>query len=396
MSASQNRGTAPLRVTISGPCLQEEVEHLHAAGPLRIGSGYDNDLVLDETGVSERHCVIEVRPEGIVVSPLGGHLRTADGAVIRERERLPYGKPVEVGDTGLRLLLHRRGSFLFRFGSLLLQGRFGAMAFPATVPAKRLASALGAGLDRLSFGSKFVACVAIIVGAGCVTILASTPAPSKPAGEGEQLAAAVPGPPAGFAGDVGARAMGESKGEGLVDAEGRFSYKPDGYKRDGASVADSTKPAFRRPAAPSHGDQAILRAAGVALDGLGGEVAVARVNKGVVSLRGQLASKQDLEDIEEILIADVPGVLRIESSAVQLADRPVKLERDMLPDGIEAVWAGRDPYIEMDDGVRYWVGSVLRDGTRIVSITLDKITVLQGGTFQTFEIAISERATPAE
>ena len=89
-------------------------------------------------------------------------------------------------------------------------------------------------------------------------------------------------------------------------------------------------------------------------------------------------------------------MLRIESSAVQFADRPVKLERDMLPDGIEAVWAGRDPYIEMDDGVRYWVGSVLRDGTRIVSITLDKITVLQGGTFQTFEIAISERAMPAE
>lgn len=93
--------------------------------------------------------------------------------------------------------------------------------------------------------------------------------------------------------------------------------------------------------------------------------------------------------IEDMLTADVPALAGVVTGGVRLPNSQVKLNRTMLPDAIVGVWAGPDPYIELDDGVRYWIGSVLEDGAEIMSIELGRITVSKKGSDQKLEIIIA-------
>jgi DNA-binding NtrC family response regulator len=93
-------------VRVSGASAQPEQVRLDR-GVCSIGSGAQNDIVIDDRAVSRSHAELEIVPEGVLVRDLGSRNGTFFGAHRVEKMTLAFGSSLTIGRATVRIDLDR-------------------------------------------------------------------------------------------------------------------------------------------------------------------------------------------------------------------------------------------------------------------------------------------------
>jgi len=93
-------------VRVSGAPAQPEQVRLDR-GVCSLGSGAQNDIVIDDRAVSRSHAELEIVPEGVLVRDLGSRNGTFFGAHRVEKMTLAFGSALTIGRATVRIDLDR-------------------------------------------------------------------------------------------------------------------------------------------------------------------------------------------------------------------------------------------------------------------------------------------------
>ncbi|MEH6633749.1 MAG: cell wall hydrolase [Halopseudomonas aestusnigri] len=342
---------------------------------LRIGSGFGNCVVLDEDGIIENHCVIDILPDGVEISPLGGYLLDALGDRIDDRIQVPFGKPFSLGESGIKLSFYLKKTEDAEAKNFLLKLPLSQIM----IPLYSFFSALGSLIKKRGVYSKITVAFMIIMGTGFTIVQGNT----RPEDHRDFHPITKQ-----------SKVMLKEQ-----SAASLFSVKPSLEVHDGTSPTIYTTGltgltlengmSDRDKISKSTKQQGTEQALQMALEGLGGNLELVEFKKGVARLKGQLSSRNEMQKIETALLADVPNLIKIDTIGVTLKDGPQKMEEGLTPENIVAVWAGVEPYIEMKNGFRYWVGSVIGNGGTVESIQLDRVLISKNSDWQEIKLDVS-------
>jgi len=106
VAGSRSRAPLVALVRVSGAPAQPDQVRLDR-GVCSLGSGAQNDIVIDDRAVSRSHAELEIVPEGVLVRDLGSRNGTFFGAHRVEKMTLAFGSSLTIGRATVRIDLDR-------------------------------------------------------------------------------------------------------------------------------------------------------------------------------------------------------------------------------------------------------------------------------------------------
>lgn len=319
-----------------------------------IGADADCDVVLSDSGVTRRHCLLDVRAQELTLTTieaakvyLNGHAQSGVGIVV------PSGSALLIGE------------------ACLIAEHLAAAAAPEDSPATRAAvpqisdSRRGPGrvMDWLAAWGVMVASVAGIGMAATVPSAMTSPASGKPAFDLQDLQATF--------GAIGGKELQVRVGK---DGQVRL----EGFVGDESAAAELRRRSARLPGVPiEHGYQ-VVESLHRQILGYLAERNVQLVYRGHGSFvaSGRALSQRFRQRVAE-LTHELSGVVSLDFGAVEAPYPPG--EKRPLPLRIVSIQVSAPAQFSTSDGVRYFVGARLPDGAEVVSIQPDRVLFRREG-----------------